>query len=242
MKRIPLSTLFLLPLLTLLPVMAQAASPSAAVMNARTQERLAHRIAAQAVSSARAKAVKAVTEAVDLPVEHNSLRDEILARFRRSSSSSSSKRSSSSRSSVSSAPSAPVSTLIQEVMNLVNQERSKAGLSALTSNGLLANAAKAHAQDMKDQNYFDHTGRDGRSPTQRMKDAGYPQVPSCNCRRQYFYGENIAKGQKTAVQVMKDWMNSPGHRANILSKDFREIGIGIVDTYWVQDFGGVWDR
>jgi uncharacterized protein YkwD len=128
------------------------------------------------------------------------------------------------------------------VLSLVNQERSKAGLPALTSNSLLEKAAAGHAQDMNANNYFDHYSRDGRSPTDRIRAAGYPDVPACNCSRQFYYGENIAVGQTTAAQVMNDWMNSSGHKANILSKDFREIGIAISGAYWVQSFGGVWDR
>lgn len=99
-----------------------------------------------------------------------------------------------------------------------------------------------HAQDMKANNYFDHTGLNGSSPTQRIKAAGYPNVSPCNCNRRFYYGENIARGQTTPAQVVRDWMNSPGHRANIMSKNFKEIGIGIAGTYWVQNFGGVWDN
>jgi uncharacterized protein YkwD len=145
-------------------------------------------------------------------------------------------------SSASSVAQAPSGTLAQQVLSLLNQERSKAGLPALTSNSLLQNAAAGHAQDMNANNYFDHYGRNGSSPTERIRAAGYPDVPACNCNREFFYGENIARGQTTAAQVMNDWMNSPGHKANILSKNFREVGIAISGTYWVQDFGGVWDR
>jgi uncharacterized protein YkwD len=122
-------------------------------------------------------------------------------------------------------------------MDLVNAERSKQGLSALTWNTLLERSAIKHAQDMRTNNYFDHTGRNGSTPTQRIKAEGYPN-PSCACR--IYYGENIARGQTTPEQVVRDWMNSEGHRKNILSQNFREIGIGISGNYWVQNFGGVW--
>jgi uncharacterized protein YkwD len=157
------------------------------------------------------------------------------------SSSVSSKSSVSSRSSTASSVSS-TSNFVRDVLNLVNQERAKEGLARLTHNALLEKSAVKHAQDMKSNNYFDHTGLNGSSPTQRIKAEGYPNVSPCNCNRRFYYGENIARGQTTPAQVVRDWMNSPGHRANIMSKNFKEIGIGIAGTYWVQNFGGVWDQ
>jgi uncharacterized protein YkwD len=90
---------------------------------------------------------------------------------------------------------------------------------------------------MADNDIFDHTGSDGRSPFQRMRDAGY------NYRRA---AENLAAGVKTPAEVVGLWMDSPGHRANILNCALRETGVGyVVDpndrlnygTYWVQTFG-----
>jgi len=146
---------------------------------------------------------------------------------------------SSSRRSVSSTPaSVSTSSLKQQVIDLVNVERRKAGLAPMTFNDRLEKAAQGHAEDMKSRNYFSHTTPEGVVFSTRIKNAGYPQKP-CNCSYSTSYGENIARGQTTAQKVMTDWMNSPGHKKNILSSSFKEIGIGISGTYWVQDFGGV---
>jgi uncharacterized protein YkwD len=100
------------------------------------------------------------------------------------------------------------------------------------TNDALAAAAQGHAEDMKAKGYFSHTGQDGRSPFDRMRDAGYDYRAA---------GENIARGQGGAREVMTAWMTSPGHRANILNCDYRELGVGHVDggdgPWWVQNFG-----
>jgi len=124
-----------------------------------------------------------------------------------------------------------VDSVRQKILDLVNAERSKNGLSGLAMESHLQTAAQRHAEDMKNRNFFDHVNPDGKSPTDRIRAAGYPMNGAWST------GENIAKGQTTAEQVMKDWMNSPGHRANILSKNFKEIGIGYIGNYWVQNFG-----
>ncbi len=116
-----------------------------------------------------------------------------------------------------------------QVVNLVNQERAKAGLPALKSNSALANMAWVKAKDMKNNNYFSHTSPTYGSPFDMMKQFGIS----------YRYaGENIAMGQRTPAEVMKDWMNSPGHRANILNKNFTSIGVGYYNGSWVQEFIG----
>lgn len=115
-----------------------------------------------------------------------------------------------------------------EVFQLVNDERANADLPALKYDAALATSAQRHAADMKTQNYFSHTSLDGRNFSQRTLDAGYDAFPS---------GENIAAGQMTPAAVMQSWMNSPGHRANILSANFNEIGVGYESAYWVQVFG-----
>ncbi len=92
---------------------------------------------------------------------------------------------------------------------------------------------------MHAKNYFAHNSQDGRTPTQRMQAAGY-SPNGCSCS--YAYGENLARGQRTPEEAMEDWMNSPGHRRNILSNRFDEIGIGISGNYWVQDFGAIRSR
>jgi uncharacterized YkwD family protein len=128
------------------------------------------------------------------------------------------------------AGSTSVSEYAKQVVNLVNQERSKAGLKPLTINSTLTKSAQAKAQDMHDKKYFDHNSPTYGSPFDMMKQFGY----------KYSYaGENIAMGQKTPSEVMKAWMNSAGHKANILSPNFTEIGVGYTSdgSYWVQQFG-----
>lgn len=114
-----------------------------------------------------------------------------------------------------------------DVFRLVNLERDDAGQAPMAWSPALFSAAQDHAQDMVDQGYFDHASLDGRSFSDRAKDAGYEGFPR---------GENIAAGQQTPDEVMGSWMNSSGHRANILS-DADEIGVGLVDVHWVQVFG-----
>jgi uncharacterized protein YkwD len=123
----------------------------------------------------------------------------------------------------------PPTSQTDQVFALVNQARAHAGCAALKDDGRLDDAATKHSVDMAKQNYFDHTTPAGVTFDQREKAEGYPSPG----------GENIAKGQTSAQQVMTDWMNSEGHRANILNCRFTAIGIGL-DTdgwYWTQDFG-----
>ncbi|MFG2123707.1 sigma-70 family RNA polymerase sigma factor [Streptomyces sp. NPDC048710] len=129
------------------------------------------------------------------------------------------------------AQSAPAGDVAQ-VVALVNKERAAAGCGPLTENAQLEKAAQAHSDDMAARNFFDHTNPDGADPGQRITAAGY---------RWSTYGENIAKGQQTPQSVMDSWMNSPGHRANILNCSFKEIGVGVHKgsggPWWTQDFG-----
>ncbi len=119
-----------------------------------------------------------------------------------------------------------------QVIALVNEERASAGCGPLTDDSLLRAAAQGHSEDMAARDFFDHTNPDGEDPGQRITAAGY---------RWSTYGENIAKGQQTAESVMTSWMNSPGHRANILNCDFKNIGVGIHNgsggPWWTQNFG-----
>ncbi|OLZ65354.1 RNA polymerase [Streptomyces sp. IMTB 2501] len=119
-----------------------------------------------------------------------------------------------------------------QVVALVNKERSAAGCSSLTENPQLQKAAQGHSDDMAARHFFDHTNPDGADPGQRITAAGYQWST---------YGENIAQGQQTAAAVMQSWMNSPGHRANILNCSFRDIGVGVHKgeggPWWTQDFG-----
>jgi uncharacterized protein YkwD len=130
------------------------------------------------------------------------------------------------------APSGGVTT---QVVTLTNAERAKAGCGPLAVNATLTAVAQAHSQDMATNNYFDHNSQDGRTPFDRMTAAGY---------RYSTAAENIAAGQRTPQDVMTAWMNSPGHRANILNCALKQIGVGYATgsssqygVYWTQDFG-----
>lgn len=121
----------------------------------------------------------------------------------------------------------------KQVLALVNQERRAAGLSPLTWNSALADVARAHSKDMSVRNFMSHTNPDGLSPFDRIKNAGI------SYRRA---AENIAAGQPTPESVMQGWMNSEGHRNNILNPDLKEIGVGYFKGtteykhYWTQVF------
>ena len=117
----------------------------------------------------------------------------------------------------------------QEVLRLVNVERAKEGLSPLTMDWELSRVAKYKSQDMHDKNYFSHTSPTYGSPFDMMKQFGISYKAA---------GENIAKGQKSAAQVVDAWMNSSGHRANIMSTSYTHMGVGYVadGNYWTQMF------
>ena len=122
-----------------------------------------------------------------------------------------------------------VSAMEQEVVALVNAERAKYGLAALTLSTELSDGARLKSQNMAEQNYFSHTSPTYGSPFEMMKTLGISYRSA---------GENIAKGYSTAVSVMEGWMNSEGHRANILNSSYTEIGVGYVadGNYWTQWF------
>ena len=117
-----------------------------------------------------------------------------------------------------------------QVVTLVNQERAKAGLPALkVTNSTLRLVALDKAKDMYNNNYFSHTSPTYGSPFDMMKKYGVAYRAA---------GENIAKGQRTPQEVMNAWMNSAGHRANILSASFTTIGVAYYNGVWVQEFIG----
>ncbi|WP_328493720.1 CAP domain-containing protein [Streptomyces sp. NBC_00414] len=128
------------------------------------------------------------------------------------------------------AASAP-STAEAAVLSLVNDERAKAGCSPVTASSSLASLAEAFSEDMAARDFFDHTDPDGASPWDRAEKLGVANLG----------GENIARGQADAAAVMEAWMNSPGHRANILNCDFKTLGVGAHfasgGPWWTQDFG-----
>ena len=117
----------------------------------------------------------------------------------------------------------------EKVVALTNAERAKNGLSALQIDRPLMAAAREKSQDMKTHNYFSHTSPTFGSPFDRLKALGIAYKSA---------GENIAKGQRTPEEVVQAWMNSEGHRANILNKDFTHIGVGYVQdgNIWTQQF------
>ena len=118
-----------------------------------------------------------------------------------------------------------------EVIRLVNVQRSQNGLSPLTANWELSRVARYKSQDMADNRYFSHTSPTYGTPFQMMKSFGL---------RFRTAGENIAYGQRTPQAVVNAWMNSSGHRANILNASYTQIGVGYVagGNYWTQMFMG----
>jgi uncharacterized protein YkwD len=133
-------------------------------------------------------------------------------------------------------PGAPVQVSAEaaaaaEVLQLVNQERAQVGCSPVAANSALTDLAQAFSEDMAERGFFDHTSPDGASPWDRAAKAGITDLG----------GENIARGQADAAAVMEAWMNSPGHKANILNCDFKTLGVGVHigagGPWWTQDFG-----
>jgi uncharacterized protein YkwD len=131
---------------------------------------------------------------------------------------------------------APVSTdaltaARAEILSLVNEQRGTAGCQPLTASSSLDTLAQNFSDEMAARGFFDHTDPDGKDPWDRAKALGISNLG----------GENIARGQADAKAVMEAWMNSPGHRANILNCDYTTLGVGIHygtgGPWWTQDFG-----
>ncbi|HBG3426351.1 sporulation protein [Clostridioides difficile] len=122
----------------------------------------------------------------------------------------------------------------KEVVDLVNVERAKAGLNPLTLDSSISNVATKKSQDMIDNNYFSHNSPTYGSPFDMLKKFGISYKTA---------GENIAMGQKTPKEVVNAWMNSEGHRKNIMNPNFSKIGVGVAQKsggsiYWTQIFVG----
>lgn len=117
------------------------------------------------------------------------------------------------------------------VLALVNEERAKVGCSPVTASASLASLAQDFSDDMAARGFFSHTDPDGQTPWDRATKAGVTGLG----------GENIARGQADAQAVMASWMNSEGHRANILNCDYKTLGVGVHygsgGPWWTQDFG-----
>ena len=118
---------------------------------------------------------------------------------------------------------------------MINQERTSRGLAALTLAPELTQSARGHSHDMADHDFVSHVGSDGSTPGQRMRAAGYQYT---------YWGETIAAGPSNPADVAAAWMNSPLHRAIILSDALEDLGIGYVQNpgstythYWTADFG-----
>ena len=137
----------------------------------------------------------------------------------------------------------PAPAVQQQVLELVNQARARGRVcgaerfgpaAPLVISDKLYRAARVHARDMARRNYFEHQGRDGRSPKDRVQREGY---------RLLLTGENIAFGPETAAEVVSGWLGSPGHCANIMDPRFREMGVAVAlgrkrgHFYWVQELG-----
>lgn len=126
------------------------------------------------------------------------------------------------------------SSKASEILSLVNKERSAAGLSGLKADSSLNMLAQLKAEDMAKNKYFSHNSPTYGSAFDMMKQYGFSYRTA---------GENIAKGQKSSQTVMNAWMNSSGHRANILGSSYTKLGVGYAvdaggNTYWVQMFAG----
>ncbi|MFI1015642.1 CAP domain-containing protein [Streptomyces sp. NPDC020965] len=118
-----------------------------------------------------------------------------------------------------------------EVLALVNQERAKVGCAPVRFDASLARLAGAFSSDMAQRGFFSHTDPDGDTPWDRAEQAGVANMG----------GENIARGQADAGAVMNSWMNSQGHRENILNCDYKTLGVGVDmrdgGPWWTQNFG-----
>lgn len=128
-----------------------------------------------------------------------------------------------------------ITRMEDEVTALINKERAKAGCGRVRIDERMRKAGRAHSADMAEHDYFSHTGRDGSDFVDRLARAGYPRSGAA--------GENIAYGYRTAAAVVEGWMNSEGHRDNILNCSAKATGVGLAyrgDTpYWTQLFGRV---
>lgn len=121
----------------------------------------------------------------------------------------------------------------QEILNLVNEERAKVGADPLQIDQQLDQSADLHSQDQANMNTMSHTGSNGSDIGSRVQDTGYQYST---------VGENVAYGYPDAEAVMAGWMESDGHRENILNPDFEDLGVGYSvgsdgSAYWTQNFG-----
>ena len=136
-------------------------------------------------------------------------------------------------------PVCEIYTFERRVLELTNIERAKHGLAPLIWHDQLGTAARAHSDDMAQNNFLSHAGSDGSTPAQRIEQAGVTGLRA--------WGENVARGQLTPEAMVQSWMNSAGHRANILNENFTHLGVGFAEipgtqfvTYGTQKFAAFW--
>lgn len=131
-------------------------------------------------------------------------------------------------------------SLQEETLTIINAIRSERGLSPLTHNAVLEEAARRHAEDMQTLQYLAHASRDGRTPEDRIREAGYLSIDlaTCGCKRwTYRWGEVINDFGRTPREVMDAFMSSPVHSSILTSPVFNEAGVGKAGEYWVIDLG-----
>lgn len=121
----------------------------------------------------------------------------------------------------------------EEILRLTNAAREREGLPPLRLDAALNKAAQGHADDMAKRDYFDHASPEGGTMVSRIEKVGY---------RYRGIAENIAMGQTSAKQAVDGWLKSPGHRRNMLNRDYRDLGVGFAKDRrgigrWVQVFG-----
>ncbi len=129
-----------------------------------------------------------------------------------------------------------------EILSLVNAARAEKGLAPLRHDITLQTSAQAYANRMHADGFFGHTDPSGHTLQDRVMAVNYYErtmSDDCQCIKGFALGENIARGQRSAKEVVQAWMDSPSHRDAILGKDFTDLGIGVQSGVWVQHFGGL---
>ena len=129
-----------------------------------------------------------------------------------------------------------------EVLLYVNLARENAGLPPLTRNAALERSAQGYADQMHREGFFGHTDPTGASLKARIDAVGYYDrnvSTDCQCVKGFALGENLARGQRSADEVVRAWLESPSHREAIMGPDFTDLGVGIQSGIWVQHFGGL---
>jgi uncharacterized protein YkwD len=140
----------------------------------------------------------------------------------------------------------PTVTAVKDrVIALANAERIKRNLPLLHPDAFLNQSAQKYAEELLSKNFFSHVSPNGQTLKDRMEKSGYynpSYQEECFCIQRFVVGENLARGQKTADEVVADWMKSPSHRDALLNPQFSDIGVGVAAGIWVQHFGGVWHK